>query len=80
MTKKRFIKLVMSYEIPRNKAQEIALEVKKSGSYSRLLLAKMTEFGFQKMSRCFGRFGVTALEMTKAFADFSKALEEEVEQ
>lgn len=80
MTKKRFIKLVMSYEIPRNKAQEIALEVKASGSYSRLILAKMTEFGFQKMSRCFGRVGITELEMTKAIADLFKALGEEVEQ
>lgn len=80
MTKKRFIKLVMSYEIPRNKAQEIALEIKQSGSYSRLFIGKMTEFGFQKMSRCFERFGVSALEMTKACANFSKALEEELEQ
>lgn len=50
MTRKRFIKLSMSYGIQRNEAENLALEVKTAGSYNRLyernrLLFSMTAIG-----------------------------------
>lgn len=36
MTKKRFIKLIMSYEIQRNEAERIAPDVAQYGSYEEM--------------------------------------------
>lgn len=36
MTRKRFLKLVMSYEVPRNDAERMAVRVNEFGSYESL--------------------------------------------
>ena len=60
MTRKRCVKLLMSYEIQRNQAQHIAGTVSEFGTYDKLYTARL-------ISLEFGAIGITAKRAARAF-------------
>lgn len=68
MTRKRFIKLAMSYGIQRNEAENLALEVKTAGSYNRLYERNRLLFSMTAIGTAFGKTTKTvAIAMGKAY-------------
>lgn len=55
MTRKRFIKLVMAYEIQRNDAEQLAKEVEDFGSYEALFESKFLYFTTRKLLKSIAR-------------------------
>lgn len=69
MKKKRFLKLVMSYGIQRDKAARMAARVGEFGSYEALFLSLRPSLAFWQMGAAARRAGRTIRQAARAFGD-----------
>lgn len=69
MKKKRFLKLVMSYGIQRDKAARMAARVGKFGSYEALFLSLRPSLAFWQMGAAVRKAGRTIRQAARAFGD-----------
>ena len=74
MKKKRFLKLVMSYGIQRDKAARMAASVGEFGSYEALFLSLRPSLAFWQMGATARRVGRTIRQATRAFGDMFAAM------
>ena len=75
MKKKRFLKLVMSYGIQRDKAARMAARVGEFGSYEALFLPLRPSLAFWQMGATARRVGRTIRQAARAFGDMFAAME-----
>lgn len=74
MKKKRFLKLVMSYGIQRDKAARMAARVGEFGSYEALFLSLRPSLAFWQMGATARRVGRTIRQAARAFGDMFAAM------
>ena len=74
MKKKRFLKLVMSYGIQRDKAARMAARVGKFGSYEALFLSLRPSLAFWQMGAAVRKAGRTIRQAARAFGDMFAAM------
>ena len=74
MKKKRFLKLVMSYGIQRDKAARMAARVGEFGSYEALFLSLRPSLVFWQMGAAARRAGRTIRQAARAFGDMFAAM------
>ena len=74
MKKKRFLKLVMSYGIQRDKAARMAARVGEFGSYEALFLYLRPSLAFWQMGAAARRAGRTIRQAARAFGDMFAAM------
>ena len=74
MKKKRFLKLVMSYGIQRDKAARMAARVGEFGSYEALFLSLRPSLAFWQMGAAVRRAGRTTRQAARAFGDMFAAM------
>lgn len=74
MKKKRFLKLVMSYGIQRDKAARMAARVGEFGSYEALFLSLRPSLAFWQMGAAARRAGRTIRQAARAFGDMFAAM------
>ena len=74
MKKKRFLKLVMSYGIQRDKAARMAARVGKFGSYEALFLSLRPSLAFWQMGAAVRKAGRTIRQDARAFGDMFAAM------
>ena len=74
MKKKRFLKLVMSYGIQRDKAARMAARVGKFGSYEALFLSLRPSLAFWQMGAAVRKAGRTIRQAARAFGDMFAAI------
>lgn len=72
MKKKRFLKLVMSYGIQRDKAARMAARVGEFGSYEALFLSLRPSLAFWQMGAAARRAGRTIRQAARAFGDMRR--------
>lgn len=80
MKKKRFLKLVMSYGIQRDKAARMAARVGKFGSYEALFLSLRSSLAFWQMGAAARKAGRTIRQAARAFGDMFAAMGREQKQ
>ena len=74
MKKKRFLKLVMSYGIQRDKAARMAARVGEFGSYEALFLSLRPSLAFWQMGAAVRKAGRTIRQAARAFGDMFAAM------
>ena len=74
MKKKRFLKLVMSYGIQRDKAARMAARVGEFGSYEALFLSLRPSLAFWQMGAAARRAGRTIRQAARDFGDMFAAM------
>ena len=74
MKKKRFLKLVMSYGIQRDKAARMAARVGEFGSYEALFLSLRPSLAFWQMGAAVRKAGRTIRQAAHAFGDMFAAM------
>lgn len=74
MKKKRFLKLVMSYGIQRDKAARMAARVGEFGSYEALFSFLRPSLAFWQMGAAARRAGRTIRQAARAFGDMFAAM------
>ena len=74
MKKKRFLKLVMSYGIQRDKAARMAARVGKFGSYEACFLSLRPSLAFWQMGAAVRKAGRTIRQAARAFGDMFAAM------
>ena len=74
MKKKRFLKLVMSYGIQRDKAARMAARVGEFGSYEALFLSLRPSLAFWQMGATVRKAGRTIRQAARAFGDMFAAM------
>lgn len=74
MKKKRFLKLVMSYGIQRDKAARMADRVGEFGSYEALFSSLRPSLAFWQMGAAVRRAGRTIRQAARAFGDMFAAM------
>ena len=74
MKKKRFLKLVMSYGIQRDKAARMAARVDEFGSYEALFLSLRPSLAFWQMGATVRKAGRTIRQAARAFGDMFAAM------